>query len=108
VQAYGHIPNARNLDSAAFYDARTNRLRPPVKLAAIADAAVPARAAIITYCNTGHWAATNWFVLAVVLGRADVRLYDGSMAEWTADARRPVASERTRWDDLMKTLGLGS
>jgi thiosulfate/3-mercaptopyruvate sulfurtransferase len=108
VQAYGHIPNARNLDSAVFYDARTNRLRPPAELVAIADAAVPSRTAVVSYCNTGHWAATNWFVLAVVLGRKDVRLYDGSMAEWTADARRPVASERTRWDDLMKALGRGS
>jgi thiosulfate/3-mercaptopyruvate sulfurtransferase len=36
-----------------------------------------------------------------------VRLYDGSMAEWSADARRPVASARTRWDDLLKLVGLG-
>jgi thiosulfate/3-mercaptopyruvate sulfurtransferase len=108
VQAYGHIPNARNLDSAAFYESRTNRLRPPSELAAIVDSVAPAGTAVISYCNTGHWAATHWFVLAAVLGRKDVRLYDGSMAEWTADTRRPVASERTRWDDLMKALGRGS
>ena len=39
----------------------------------------------MSYCNTGHWAATNWFVLSELLGRPDVRLYDGSMVEWTAD-----------------------
>jgi thiosulfate/3-mercaptopyruvate sulfurtransferase len=47
-------------------------------------------------------------VLSAVLGRPDVRLYDGSMVEWSADARRPVASSRTRLDDLKKALGLGS
>jgi thiosulfate/3-mercaptopyruvate sulfurtransferase len=30
------------------------------------------------------------------------------MVEWTADARRPVDSQRTKWDDLKKALGLGS
>ena len=106
AKAYGHIPGALNLDSATFYDPATNRLRPKDQLAAIA-ARVPAGPAI-TYCNTGHWAATDWFVLAVHPGPADVRLYDGSMAEWTADARRPVASARTRWDDVKKVLGFGS
>jgi thiosulfate/3-mercaptopyruvate sulfurtransferase len=106
VKAYGHIPGALHLDSASFYDPQTNRLRPRDELARIA-AAVPA-GPVASYCNTGHWAATDWFVLSVVLGRPDVRLYDGSMAEWTADERRPVASARTRWDDLKKALGFGS
>jgi thiosulfate/3-mercaptopyruvate sulfurtransferase len=30
------------------------------------------------------------------------------MVEWTSDANRPLASERTKWDDLKKALGLGS
>ena len=105
-KAYGHIPGAINLDSASFYDPVTNRLRPKEQLAKIA-ASLPA-GPVVAYCNTGHWAATDWFVLSAVLGRPDVRLYDGSMVEWTADPHRPVASSRTRFDDLKKTLGLGS
>jgi thiosulfate/3-mercaptopyruvate sulfurtransferase len=106
VQVYGHIPGAINLDSASFYDPVTNRLRPTDQLARIA-ARLPA-GPVVTYCNTGHWAATDWFVLAEMLGRSDVRLYDGSMVEWTADLHRPIASARTRFDDLKKALGLGS
>jgi thiosulfate/3-mercaptopyruvate sulfurtransferase len=106
AKAYGHIPGARNLDSASFYDPATNRLRPKAELAAIA-ATVPA-GPVVSYCNTGHWAATNWFVLSELLGKTDVKLYDGSMVEWTADPRRPVVSERTRWDDVKKALGFGS
>ncbi len=105
--AYGHIPGALDLDSAAFYDAKTNRLKPKAALAAMA-AQIPADKPAVSYCNTGHWAATDWFVLHEMLGRRDVRLYDGSMVEWTANAHRPIVSARTKWDDLKKALGLGS
>jgi thiosulfate/3-mercaptopyruvate sulfurtransferase len=106
AQAYGHIPGAISLDSATFYDAKTNRLKPKAELALLASR-LPAGPAV-AYCNTGHWAATDWFVLHELLGRPNVSLYDGSMVEWTADANRPVESSRTKWDDLKKVLGLGS
>jgi thiosulfate/3-mercaptopyruvate sulfurtransferase len=106
VAAYGHIPGAIDVDSADFYDAKSNKLKPKAELAAIA-AKIPS-GPVVTYCNTGHWSATDWFVLHELLGRKDVKLYDGSMVEWTADATRPVASERTKWDDLKKAFGLGS
>jgi thiosulfate/3-mercaptopyruvate sulfurtransferase len=105
AKAYGHIPGAVNIDSASFYDPATNRLRPKEQLAAIASK-VPS-GPVVTYCNTGHWAATDWFVLSEILGRPNVRVYDGSMVEWSADPRRPVASSRTRWDDVKKALGFG-
>ena len=106
VAAYGHIPGALSYDSASFYDKATNRLKPKAEIADIL-AALPA-GPVISYCNTGHWAATDWFVLSEVLGRKNVKLYPGSMAEWTADATRPVVSSRTKWDDLKKALGRGS
>src|ERR1043165_2567845 len=106
ARAYGHIPGAVNVDSATFYDSHANRLKPQAELAAIA-AELPTGPAV-AYCNTGHWAATDWFVLSELLGRKDVRLYYGSMVDWTSDASRPLASARTKWDDLKKTLGFGS
>jgi len=106
AQAYGHIPGAVDVDSARFYDPATNRLKPKAELATIAGE-LPAGAAI-TYCNTGHWAATDWFVLHELLGRKNARLYAGSMVEWTSNASHPIESARTKWDDLKKKLGLGS
>lgn len=105
AKAYGHINGAINIDNASFYDAAANRLKPATELAAIA-AKVPQGPAI-SYCNTGHWAATDWFVLSELLGRKDVRLYYGSMVDWTARDDRPIMSARTKWDDLKKALGLG-
>lgn len=87
----GHIPGALNVDYVTLYDAATNRLKPVADLARLL-AGVPDGRGVIAYCNTGHTAALNWFVLSEVLGRHDVRLYDGSMTEWTEDPARPVAT----------------
>jgi thiosulfate/3-mercaptopyruvate sulfurtransferase len=106
VRVYGHIPGAINVEHTALYDAASNRLKSKDRLAAVV-ADIPA-GPVVSYCNTGHWAAINWFVLSELLGRKDVRLYAGSMIEWTADPQRPVASSRTKWDDLKKMLGRGS
>jgi len=106
AQAYGHIPGALNIDSAEFYDPKTNQLKPKTELAAIVNA-VPA-GPVVNYCNTGHWASTDWFVFHELLGRTNARLYAGSMVEWTSNANRPIESSRTKWDDLKKALGLGS
>jgi thiosulfate/3-mercaptopyruvate sulfurtransferase len=105
-QAYGRIPGAQNIDSAKFYDSATNKLKPKAELAKIAST-VP-EGEVVAYCNTGHWAATDWFVLHEILGRTEAKLYAGSMVDWTHDPSRPLASERTKWDDLKKALGLGS
>jgi thiosulfate/3-mercaptopyruvate sulfurtransferase len=37
---------------------------------------------VITYCNTGHMASVDWFVLHELLGFENVALFDGSMHSW--------------------------
>lgn len=103
---YGHLPGAQSLPHDAAFQPGSTKLRSRADLAQ-AYAAVP-EGSVVSYCNTGHWAATNWFVLSEILGRKDVALYDGSMVEWTKDAARPVASSRTRLDDLKRLLRIGS
>lgn len=48
---------------------------------------------IIVYCETGHRAAQTWLLLRQ-LGFANVRLYDGSIAEWRV-REHPVVSGGT-------------
>ena len=84
----GRLPGSKHLDQAQAYDAARNGLKPLGELARV-YAAVP-KGEVVSFCNTGQAAATNWFVMAELLGRKDVRLYDGSMSEWTQDEKRPV------------------
>lgn len=77
----GHIPGSvcvpygRNLDD-------TLSLRPPDELRALyRDAGVAFDRRIITTCGSGVSASLAAFALAL-LGHPDVRVYDGSWAEW--------------------------
>ena len=86
----GRLPGAVQLDHVMAFDPAAMALKPRSELEML-FAAIPATP-VINYCNTGHQAATNWFVLSEVLGRPGVSLYDGSMSEWTEDPNRPVAA----------------
>ncbi|CAN1532145.1 SseA Rhodanese-related sulfurtransferase [Rhabdaerophilaceae bacterium] len=84
----GHIPGAVSADYTENFDKDRSSLRPKNELDAH-FANVP-KGPVISYCNTGHTAALNWFVLSEVLARPAVTLYDGSMTDWTQDDARPV------------------
>jgi thiosulfate/3-mercaptopyruvate sulfurtransferase len=84
----GRLPGAVMLDHSAAFDAGAGRLKPQAELAAL-FATVPERP-VVNYCNTGHQAATNWFILSELLRKPGVTLYDGSMSEWTEDPARVV------------------
>ena len=44
----------------------------------------------ISFCNTGHWASLGWFAKSELLGQKNVRLYDGSMVDWSARTELPI------------------
>jgi thiosulfate/3-mercaptopyruvate sulfurtransferase len=62
----------------------------------------------VSFCNTGHWAATNWFVLSEVLGQKDVKLYPESTVGWS-QAGLPMTNVPTRlaqfWLQLKEATG---
>ncbi|MGB1934039.1 MAG: sulfurtransferase [Candidatus Puniceispirillaceae bacterium] len=95
----GRIPGAQMLFQETAYDVGANRLKSAADLEGL-YADVAADQPVISYCNTGHWAATNWFVLSEVLGRKDVKLYDGSMVEWTANAGNPLEIGQSNMDKI--------
>jgi thiosulfate/3-mercaptopyruvate sulfurtransferase len=51
--------------------------------------------ALVSFCNTGHWASINWFVMSELLGLTNVRLYAESVAEWS-QADRPMDNQPNR------------
>ncbi len=91
VRVAGTIPGAVNVPAAQVETLDGTR---PADAATIdkvlANAGVTPKGQQITFCNTGHLGAGTWFVLHEVRGHRNVRLYDGSMADWAIDAARPV------------------
>ena len=86
----GHIPAAVRQSVDDLYDAR-GAFRPPDRLRGLLRAIDPGgEGELITYCTIGGRAATAWFVLTYLLGRDNVRVYDGSWAEWGRMADTPV------------------
>ena len=78
----GHVPSAvhQPIDSLCHDD---GSYRSTAELRRIFSAVdLDAEDELITYCTIGGRAATAWFVLTYLLGRAHVRVYDGSWAEW--------------------------
>jgi thiosulfate/3-mercaptopyruvate sulfurtransferase len=47
---------------------------------------------LIVYCNSGYEASSSWFVLHELLGFDNVRLYDGSLHQWTQYAENPMTT----------------
>jgi thiosulfate/3-mercaptopyruvate sulfurtransferase len=110
AKAPGTLVGAKNvahdvwfIDDSAALQSRTDIQR--IAAAQGIDTTQPT----VSFCNTGHWAATNWFVLSEVLGQRDVKLYPESMVGWS-QAGLPMDHVPTRlaqfWNQLREAAGL--
>jgi len=80
----GTLPGADNLVYTSFFDdgssAIDSRIDAPDLMQTLG---VTDGQEVVSFCNTGHWAATNWFALSEVAGLDNVKLYPGSMVEYS-------------------------
>ncbi len=86
--APGHMPGARNLPQGKLFAADGTWKRGDALHAAFTGAGVDLNKPMITTCGSGVTAAVLSFG-AGLLGKTDVRLYDGSWAEWGANETTP-------------------
>jgi thiosulfate/3-mercaptopyruvate sulfurtransferase len=95
VARLGRIPGAVNLPAGqCVSDSKT--LKSWDELQALMKQNVKSTdTKLITYCNTGRSASVAYFV-ARMLGYKDVKLYDGSMAEWGLDNALPVETGESK------------
>ena len=85
----GHIPGAVNLPHSQFAGEDGKLLIDPALLQErLADLGIIAADPVVTYCRSGVRAALSY--LAMKQAGYNVRLYDGSFAEWM-DSDHPVA-----------------
>ncbi|HWT12496.1 MAG TPA: sulfurtransferase, partial [Allosphingosinicella sp.] len=86
--ASGHIPGSRNLPQAELFNDDNSWKRGDALRAAFEAAGVDLAKPMVTTCGSGVTAAVLLFG-AHLLGKEDVRLYDGSWSEWGADSELP-------------------
>ena len=86
VFANGHIPGAKPYPNELL----TSKM--PAKFLKISDSkslfnqmGIETGEQSITYCNSGHLATGSWFVLSELMGNKNVKMYDGSMHQWTLE-----------------------
>lgn len=89
---HGHIPGAKSLQAAALMD-HDNRqlLKPEDEIKSIVEGcdATPDKN-IICYCGTGREATNLFVVFKWFLGYKNVKLYEGSITEWTQKDDNPT------------------
>jgi thiosulfate/3-mercaptopyruvate sulfurtransferase len=86
----GHIPGARNLPHERLFNADNTFKQGEALRAAFEGAGIDLGKPLVTTCGSGITAAVLLFG-AHLLGKRDVRLYDGSWAEWGSDPSTPKA-----------------
>ncbi len=93
VYSKGHIPGAKPFPNEMLtYPSAPATFTPLKTLRTLAaELKIDTDKAIITYCNSGHLASGSWFIFSELMGNKNVKLYDGSMHQWTLE-NRPVTA----------------
>lgn len=101
---WGTLPGAENADSEIWFAPKTGNLLPLDQIKTLAQQkGLLASNDSVSFCNTGHWAATNWFILSEVLGQSGARMYPESMVAWSK-AGLPMDNEPSRAVVLFRQL----
>ncbi|TVQ92121.1 MAG: sulfurtransferase [Chromatiaceae bacterium] len=78
----GTVAGAVNLPFETWFE--DNRMVGPERARTIAEAAgLTDGPPVVSFCNTGILAATNWFALSELAGVEGTRLYTSSVVEWS-------------------------
>lgn len=87
----GHIQGAVNLPSAWLHTKEgVFRSKDDIAMMAANVIGKDKGKEVIAVCDTGLMCSLSAFLLNEVLGYKNVKLYDGSMEEWTKDPKAPV------------------
>ncbi len=93
AQRAGRIPGATSIPwSRAVRDDGTFKSADELRQI-YDDKGALGEAPVITYCRIGERSAHTWFVLHELLGKDDVKNYDGSWTEWGNLVRAPIEKD---------------
>jgi thiosulfate/3-mercaptopyruvate sulfurtransferase len=94
AQRSGHIPSAKSVPWAqAVREDGTFKSKEELEELYTTKGVIDGDTPIIAYCRIGERSAHTWFVLHELLGRDDVRNYDGSWTEWGNMVAVPIEKD---------------
>jgi thiosulfate/3-mercaptopyruvate sulfurtransferase len=100
----GTLPGAINHAFTTFFDGDTPAIKPAIDGATLrASLDITQGEDIISFCNTGHWAASHWFAVSELAGLDNARLYAGSMVEYS-NADLPMENTPGLLKNLLKKV----
>jgi thiosulfate/3-mercaptopyruvate sulfurtransferase len=80
----GTLPTATNHVYTSFFDKGSPAISTKIDPEALkATLGVKDGRDTVSFCNTGHWAATHWFAVSELAGVKNAKLYAGSMVEYS-------------------------
>jgi len=80
----GTIRGALNIEHSIWFTPGSNQIVSPAQARTLVAEKFPELSGdSIAFCNTGHWAATDWFALSELAGLPNIRMYPESLAQWT-------------------------
>jgi thiosulfate/3-mercaptopyruvate sulfurtransferase len=92
VARTGHIKGAVNLPAGSLLFSEAGTYKPMADLKALAVKVLGEDLGkeIVLYCDTGKVATGWWLPITQAFGYTDVKVYDGSSEEWSADPNLPM------------------
>ena len=100
---YGTLPSAQSFDNAQFFVKDSATLKPAAELKSLVAQSGAGNTPAVSFCNTGHWAATNWFVMSEIAGNTAVKLYPASIVDWSK-AELPMQNQPSRVTALVQDI----
>ncbi len=79
----GTLPQARLFTHSNWFGSGPAVIDPETVRRLVEENGLDTGEPLVSFCNTGHWAATNWFALSELGGIEDVKLYPESVVGWS-------------------------
>ena len=79
----GTLPQSRYFEHSNWFSSGPSIVNADAARQLAADQGFTGQEELVSFCNTGHWAATNWFALSELAGVENVKLYPESMVGYS-------------------------
>lgn len=98
VADHGHIPGSRLFPNGFLYPEKGAAVFYPATVInqTLEALRIDPNKELILYCNSAYDCSSVWFAVHELLGKANARIYDGALNEWTMDGKHPMTREISR------------